>query len=56
LRKVWSGGASVTFFLKTQVFDKPRPVTDAARKIKALPFSQIVLDMLFSINYHYNES
>lgn len=45
---------AISFFLKTQVFDKPCPVTDAARKIKALPFSQIVLDMLFSINYRYN--
>jgi uncharacterized protein len=32
--------------LKTQVFEKPRPATDAACKIKAFPFSQIVLDML----------
>lgn len=28
---------------------------DAARKIKAFPFSQIILDMPFSIDYHYNE-
>ncbi len=29
--------------------------TDTACKIKKLPFSQIVIDMLFSIDYHYNE-
>jgi hypothetical protein len=42
-------------FLKMEVFDKPHPVTNVARKIKARPFSQIVLDMLFSISYHHNE-
>jgi hypothetical protein len=30
-------------------------ITDTARKIKKLPFSPIVIDMLFSIDYHYNE-
>jgi len=29
--------------------------TDMARKIKILQFSQIVLELLFSIDYHYNE-
>jgi hypothetical protein len=54
-RKEWNGGPSVSLLKNGGFFDKPHPVTDVARKIKARSFSQIVLDMLFSINYHHNE-
>ena len=46
---------TVSFFLKTRDFDKPHRVTDTAHKIKALLFSQIVLETIFLNNYHDNE-
>jgi len=48
-------GHAISFFLKTFVCDKPAKATGAAREIKALRFSKIVLEILFSIAYHLNE-
>ena len=36
-------------------FERPHPATGTAREIKALRFSKIVLEMLFSIPYYCNE-
>ncbi len=41
--------------LQTEVFEKPSVVTDMAGRIKALPFSQIVHETIFSIRYHDDE-
>jgi len=45
----------VSFFLKTSVCDKPAKAPGAAREIKALRFSKMVLEILFLIAYHLNE-
>ncbi|ENS0609413.1 hypothetical protein ACEZDL_005638 [Klebsiella pneumoniae] len=42
-------------FLKTLVCDKPAKAAGAAREIKALRFSKIVLEILFLIPYTLNE-
>jgi hypothetical protein len=46
---------AVPFFLETRNFERPHQTIDVTREIKALRFSKIVLEMLFSISYHYNE-
>src|SRR6218665_3147031 len=50
-----TAGHAVSFFLKTEVCDKPVKATGAAREIKALRFSKIVLEVLFLIAYNLNE-
>ena len=50
-----TAGHVVSFFLKTRVCDKLAKATGAAREIKALRFSKMVLEILFSIAYHFNE-
>jgi hypothetical protein len=48
-------GHAVSFFLKTFVYEKLTKATGAAREIKALRFSKIVLEILFLIAYNLNE-
>jgi len=45
----------LSFVQQTKVCDKPTKATGAAREIKALKFSKIVLETLFLIAYHFNE-
>jgi hypothetical protein len=44
-----------SFFLKTRDFERSHQTTDVTREIKALRFSQIVLETIFSNSYHDNE-
>jgi len=50
-----SGKSFYKLFLKTEVFEKPCCLISAAHRIKALIFSQIVLETIFSLYYYDNE-
>jgi len=47
--------ATFFFFSETRDFERPRQAAVVAREIKALRFSKIVLEIAFSLAYHFDE-